>query len=464
MARPGLVVRTLGEPHSGRVRWSLRSLLAWLGVALAALLPMSAAGQMAANVVRSNVAGVDVIAYRTGVEQIVTLRGSLPAGDFFSPPENPAIATLVAGMLDKGTTSQGKFELAEKLERVGATITFGAGSYDLTFSARCLKEDLPLVIGLLAEQMRAPAFAADEFGKYQRQLIGSLRRQLEDTNSRASVAFSRAVYPAGHPNRAATSEELIAGVEAATIEDLRAFHAARYGPARMTLVAVGDIEPAQLQAEVQRAFAGWSGGGGPLPPAVPAGSAGVDAPREQTVMVPGKTSVSLVWGTATGLKYRDPDALALRVGTAIFGSGFTGRLMANVRDKEGLTYGIGALVINDTFSDGDWRISATFSPTLLGRGVESTRRQLLQWHQQGVTAGELASRKSEMIGSYQVSLATTTGLATALMSTVQRGLPLSWLDEYPARINALSLEQVNGAIKKYLHPDRMVLIQAGTLP
>ncbi len=444
----------------GFVRFLHRGCL--LLAALALVVPAVVSAQIAAKVVRSRVAGIDLVAYRTSVEQIVTLRGSLPAGDAFCPPDNPAIATLVAGMLDKGTTRQGKFAIAEQLERVGASITFNAGNHDLTFSVRCLREDLPLVLGLLAEELRTPAFAADEFAKYQRQLIGSLRRQLENTGARADVAFSQAIYPVGHSNRQAGFEELIAGVEAAKVEDLRAFHAAHFGPAQMALVAVGDL-PAELQAEVERGFAGWTGGN-PPPLSGPAAGAAGDVAREQTVVVPGKTSVDVAWGMATGLKYRDPDALALRVGTAVFGSGFTGRLMSNVRDKDGLTYGIYSYVTNDSVTDGDWRITATFAPALLAKGIESTRRQLTLWHDQGITAAELAQRQRELVGNFQVNLATTSGLAQALLTTVQRGLELTWLDEYPARINALTLEQVNRAIRTHLDPAKMVLIQAGTLP
>lgn len=273
----------------GFVRFLHRGCL--LLAALALVVPAVVSAQIAAKVVRSRVAGIDLVAYRTSVEQIVTLRGSLPAGDAFCPPDNPAIATLVAGMLDKGTTRQGKFAIAEQLERVGASITFNAGNHDLTFSVRCLREDLPLVLGLLAEELRTPAFAADEFAKYQRQLIGSLRRQLENTGARADVAFSQAIYPVGHSNRQAGFEELIAGVEAAKVEDLRAFHAAHFGPAQMALVAVGDL-PAELQAEVERGFAGWTGGN-PPPLSGPAAGAAGDVAREQTVVVPGKTSVDV---------------------------------------------------------------------------------------------------------------------------------------------------------------------------
>lgn len=138
--------------------------------------------------------------------------------------------------------------------------------------------------------------------------------------------------------------------------------------------------------------------------------------------------------------------------------------MSNVRDKDGLTYGIYSYVTNDSVTDGDWRITATFAPALLAKGIESTRRQLTLWHDQGITAAELAQRQRELVGNFQVNLATTSGLAQALLTTVQRGLELTWLDEYPARINALTLEQVNRAIRTHLDPAKMVLIQAGTLP
>ena len=82
-----------------------------------------------------------------------------------------------------------------------------------------------------------------------------------------------------------------------------------------------------------------------------------------------KTSVSVVLGQATRLRFSDPDSLALRLGTRIFGSGFAGRLMANVRDKEGLTYGIGASLSGDPFTDGGSRVRAAFAPALLDEGL-----------------------------------------------------------------------------------------------
>jgi zinc protease len=436
----------------------LRSLAFTAGLSFVASLPAQA--QVAKNAVRQNVHGIDLVVLKTGVQEVVTIRGTLPAGDSRSPDTNPAIATLAGGMLDKGTTQHDKFAIAQMLGDVGATINFGVGPSALNINAKCLRKDLPLVIGLIAEQLRSPAFSAEEFDKLKKQLAGRTRRMLDDTDFRAADTFSRAVYPVGHPNRTPPIPEILAGAEKATLEDVKAFYAKYYGPVAMKLVLVGDVDPAAAQGEVNKAFAGWSGGEALQRPAK---AGGVDAPRDQTVFMPDKTNITVVWGQTTGLRYSDPDTLALRVGTSVFGSGFSARLMANVRDKEGLTYGIGSFVSGDTFVDGDWRIQANFAPALLEKGLASTQRQLTAWYQEGITDAELAQRKTDLAGSYKVGLSTTGGMAGTILNTLNRDLELSFIDEYPARVAALTTAQVNGAIKKYLNPEKMVLIKAGTV-
>jgi zinc protease len=228
----------------------------------------------------------------------------------------------------------------------------------------------------------------------------------------------------------------------------------------MTLVLVGDVSPAGVQEEVTKAFAGWTGGQDYVRPAQPAVPSG---PREVSVPLRDKPSVSVILGQATGLKYRDPDALALRVGTAILGHGFTGRLMGTVRDKEGLTYNIGAGVVEDTIADGAWDISASFAPALLDKGTASTRRELQKWWSDGVTENELATRKQGLVGGYFVGLSTTGGLASTIVTTIQRGYDLTWLDGYPEAIKALTRAQVNSALKTHLDPATMVLVEAGSV-
>ena len=417
--------------------------------------------QIASKVVREKIAGIDVIAMKTEVENVVTFRGSLPAGDSFAPKENLAIPTLVGEMLDKGTTKEDKFAIAQKLDEIGAKIDFSVGGVMTEFNGKCLRKDMPVVISLLAEQLRMPAFSAEEFAKLKKQIAGDLQRAMESTDFRADQAFAEMVFPAGHPNYAPPTKEFIAAVEAAKLEDVKAFHAAFYGPAQATLVVVGDIDVAALKADVAKTFEGWTGG--KTRPEIARAPAAAQR-RQQTIPMADKPNVTVMLGQGSGLKYSEPDALALRVGTAALGSGFTGRLMANVRDKEGLTYGISAGLADDAFSDGAWQVAANFAPDLLEKGMASTMRELESWYSDGVTAAELERVKSNLVGTFKVGLATTNGLANSLLNAIHRGLDVTWLDEYPKRITALSLQEVNGAIKKHLHPDKMTLIKAGDVP
>jgi len=420
-----------------------------------------AAANMADQAHRSKIDGIDLITYRTNVKDVVIILGVLPAGDAMVESGNIAIPTLSGMMLDRGTKALDKFAIADKLDNVGAEISFAVGVQSLEVRAKCLRKDLPMIIDTIAAELRTPALQVAEFGKAKQQFIGELEASAQNTGARAAEGFNRAVFPPGHPNRPHTLSEYIAAARTANIEEIRNFQAKYYGPAHMTLVVVGDVSDADTESEVTKAFSGWSGGQDYVRPAKPASTTAAS-----DVMVPlaDKPSVTILLGQATGLRYIDPDTLALRVGTAILGRGFTGRLMGTVRDKEGLTYNIGASVDDDSIVDGAWQISASFAPALLSKGVESTRRELVRWWTDGVTDQELAARKQGAIGGYFVGMSTTSGLAETILINTQRGFDPTWLDAYPKAVKALTREQVNAAIKTHLNPSTMVLVEAGSVP
>jgi zinc protease len=425
------------------------------------LLGSVAAANMADQAHRSKINGIDLITYRTNVKDVVIILGVLPAGDAMVESGNIAIPTLSGMMLDRGTKALDKFAIADKLDNVGAEISFAVGVQSLEVRAKCLRKDLPMIIDTIAAELRTPALQVAEFGKAKQQFIGELEASAQNTGARAAEGFNRAVFPPGHPNRPHTLSEYIAAARTANIEEIRNFQAKYYGPAHMTLVVVGDVSDADTESEVTKAFSGWSGGQDYVRPAKPASTTAAS-----DVMVPlaDKPSVTMLLGQATGLRYIDPDTLALRVGTAILGRGFTGRLMGTVRDKEGLTYNIGASVDDDSIVDGAWQISASFAPALLSKGIESTRRELVKWWTDGVTDQELAARKQGAIGGYFVGMSTTSGLAETILINTQRGFDPTWLDAYPKAVKALTREQVNAAIRTHLNPSTMVLVEAGSIP
>ena len=419
-----------------------------------------ASAAMADNAHRSRTAQIDLITYQTGVKDVVVILGSLPAGDAMAGTGNIAIPTLTGMMLDRGTKNLDKFQIADKLDNVGAQISFGVGTQTLEIRAKCLKKDLPLVLGLIAMELKEPALSPAEFAKAKQQFAGSLQASLQNTGSRAQEAFARAIFPQGHPNHPHTTEEYLAATRTAELGDVKSFHAKYVGPSHMTLVLAGDVPTEQAQEEVAKDFGGWSGGEGYVRPAAPAEPG---AAQRITVPLKDKPSASVIIGQPTGLRYRDPDALALRVGTAVLGRGFTGRLMGTVRDREGLTYGIGAAVGEDSVTDGDWAVSASFAPALLDRGVESTRRVIAAWWTDGVSDAELDAHKQGIIGSYRVSLSTAGGVAGMILASVQRGLDVSWLDGYPQAIREVTRDQGNHAIRTHLDPQAMTLVEAGSV-
>lgn len=413
------------------------------------------ASKIAPRITREKVAGIDLLICPTGIRNVITITGSFPAFD----ADNPTLATLAAEMLERGTAKHDANTIAAKLDQVGARISFQSDATSIRFSARCLKQDAPLVISLLAEQLREPSFPAEEFEKLRVQKLAEAEQLRESTDAMAALAFAHAAYPKGHPSYRRTPEEIIESVKNAKLDDVKAFHAKWFGPAEAKMVVVGDVDAKQLHAEIEIAFAGWKGGQ-PLPK-IAAAKAG-EKQEKVVVNIPGKRSVSVAIGLPSGLRYTDADHLPLAVATSVLGDGFTSRLIGKVRDTEGLTYGIGAVLSGGGTYDRGWSIRATFAPALLDKGLASTNRELTKWYKEGITAEELEYRKNALAGEHQIRLATSAGMASAILDAVERGLTPAWIDDYPTKLAALTLDEVNAAIRRHVDPNKMVIVTAGT--
>ena len=438
----------------------IRAHAALLALGLCAVVPMTQAG-VAERVQRAKVGPVDVVVYPMDVKDVVTVSGVMPLGDAAVATRsiNPAVATLTGLMVQQGTTKQDKFTIDDTLSAIGAQAQISPDDTMLNLYGKSLKKDMPTVVGLLVEQLRMPAFAAEELVKTKMQMGAMVQMGADDPDSRAYEALAQAMFAKDSPLAPVGREALLKAIEAATLDQVKAFHARYYGPAHMTLVFTGDVDLAAAKATVANAIAGWSGGMDFARTAAPAPAAKAQV---IDVAMQDKASISVMWGQATGLHYVDADYLPLQVGVNILGSGFTGRLMANVRDKEGLTYGIGAELFASEVVEGGFMVSSSFAPELLDKGVASARRQLDLWWQKGVTADELDARKQALVGRYQLQLGTTDGMARSLLMTQVRGQELSWLDAYPQKIAALTQDQINTAIRAHLDPAKMVLVKAGT--
>jgi zinc protease len=423
--------------------------------------PLSDQTSIAQNIDDIKISGIHVLTSKTSVKDVVTFRGSFAAGDNFSPAENAMVADLTGSMLDKGTTKNDKFTLAGKLENMGASINFSVSTHQLNFSGKCLKKDVSNVIELLAEQLRYPAFSEEEFEKLKTQRAGSMKQLLDNTGTRAEEKMNAMIFPETHPNHQTPVSKMIDDIGKVTLKDVQDFHKEYYGPKSMIFVLVGDIDNNEIEDSIEKYFDGWQGG--------------IEYPNfdmaelkvkgvTEIVKMEDKTSATLRIGQITKMKKSDKDYIAFDCANQAFGGGsFIARLMSIIRDEEGLTYGIYAGHTKDIFSDGTWYIAGTFSPDLLHKGYSSTMRELKRWVNEGITEEELKNTKSRMIGSYKIGLSTTGGLAGQILSFAERGYSPSYLDEYPKLVDALTLKEVNSVIKKYIDPEAVVTVAAGTI-
>ncbi len=395
----------------------------------------------------------------------VTIAGSLLAGRAFAPDPGRLTPVVVAEMLERGTTGHTRLELARELEDHGLELSVESPSSVPTvvsFTAQGLARELPRLARLLVEVLRNPVFPEDELEKVREHLAGRLRREREETFATAFGVLTRRLYPAGHPRHrppVELREKVLAGLGRA---DLEAYHRRAYGPASLRLAVVGDAEPEGTERLLADLLAGWTGGFD-QPPDVPAPERTEGG--EVRIHIADRPNLDVILGHAGRLRWGDPDQAAAVVANACLGqSTLTSRLGREVRDTAGLTYGIYSRFFGTLHVPGPWAVYLSVSGANLERAVELTRRVVSRYAEEGPSPAELEDERLALAGSYRVGLATNAGVARELVTLMAAGLPLSFPDDYPRRLQAVTREEVLAALARHIHPGRLVVAAAGSFP
>jgi zinc protease len=245
------------------------------------------------------------------------------------------------------------------------------------------------------------------------------------------------------------------------VDDVRAFHANHFGARNLQVVLVGDLDPHAAGDAVRRSLGDWM-------VATRRGSFETAAtpltPGREDVPMPDKQNLDVRIGLPLALRRDHADYLPLYVGTYVLGGNFSARLMTRVRDEQGLTYGIGARLGGIAVEhDAYFVTSVTLSRENLDRGIEATLAEISRFAEGGITDEELDEKQTTLKGIFRVGLATTGGLAQALLTNAERGFDVAYLDRFPERIEALRVESINDAVSRHIDPLRLHLAVAGTL-
>tara|TARA_A100000164_G_scaffold154964_1_gene137537 strand:+ start:1359 stop:2621 length:1263 start_codon:yes stop_codon:yes gene_type:complete len=406
--------------------------------------------------------GVKSLSMTTAIKDVVTISGSLEGGSFYAPRGNKQIANIATAMIDKGTDQKDKYEISDILDSIGAEISFSSSSNHINFTAHCMKKDLNTIMYLIAEQLSSPSFKESELELLKTRVLGNLERNKEDTRKQANIALLRKIYNSDHPNFRSTVDESIELIKKITTENLHNYHDQVFGLGSVRIASVGDVDSDNLNSIIKDTFGVLKTQN--LPDISKFDTAQKSVKDTKTIHIPDKTSADVYIGQSIGIDQDHKDYIPLMMAVYILGGNFSARLMQTVRDKEGLTYGIGSSISSASYKrDGYWSIWATFSPELIEKGIKSTRKQIDLWTSKGVSQSEVETKKQTIIGSYKVGMDTTSGLAGRILSNDEKNRDLSYLDDYPTKINSVSIDSVNNAITTYVDPLNLVEVSAGTL-
>ena len=393
----------------------------------------------------------------------VAIRGLVFAGETSAPAGKRALPSLTARMLQRGTKSRTKEQIAAMLDGAGATRFYGTGSFETSLSINGLSRDLPMLIDVLADELKNPAFTPEELAKAKTEQRNEILRDDENTATRALWRLTQRVYPTGHPYHASGREGMIASLENANADDLRAFHRDRYNGSSIILAIVGDVDAKKTIALVEKALGDLPRGERIRFTADPVSIANAKGGREAVTMR-GKASMNLIFGAPSGLRRTDPDYEAALVANAALGqNALSSRIGRRVRDTEGLSYSLFSRYGWTDALDGLWYVNVNVAPQNLAKAMKSTREEIDKFGREGITDEEVAIQKNYFAGTYLVGLGSNAGVAGALLTAEKWGYGPKYLDEFPARIRAVTKEQVNAAIKSHFFPDKLHLIVAGDL-
>ena len=387
---------------------------------------------------------------------VVTVTAVAEAGAVSEPSGQEGIAHLTARALLEGTAHLDGAELAERFERLGASIESGASWDSATVSMTVLSSRLAPAMELFGQVLAEPAFPEREVERLKAERLAEVLQLRTEPRGLADEMFARFLYEA-RSRYAEPQDGGAATVSALTRDDVDAFRRARYRPGGMTLVVVGDVSIGDAHSLTERVF-------GSLPPGDPGVASALDQPARlaravHIVTKPDAPQSELRMGHV-GLPRTHSDYFRVLVMNAILGGLFSSRINLNLREAHGYTYG--------AYSGIDWRRGA--GPFVVSSAVKSdvtalAAREVLaeidRMRAEPVTAEELSLATSYLAGVFPIKYETTSAIALALAALVVYGLPADYFDTYRANVLAVTATDVLEAAERHLNPEVLQLLVVG---
>jgi zinc protease len=402
--------------------------------------------------------GVTVLAYQNDAAQSVVMTGSLEAGSLHEQPEKSGLASMTAASLMRGTQQRDFDAIHASLEDIGADLDVGAGVHSVSFSGKALAEDLPMLIDILSDVLRHPAFPAPQVERLRGEIMTGLQYRQQDTRYRANRAFREHLYPYDHAYHH-SSRGTLETIPQITLDDIHAFHQRTYGPRGMIITIVGAVRPEEAVEVVRKHFGGWQNAQQAakpeLLPLFP-----LNEIRRVSVNVPGKTQSDIVMGVPGPSRHADDYRAATLVNSILGQFGMMGRIGDEVREKQGLAY-YAYSGIEGGHGPGAWSVSAGVNPANVQKAIDSIVNEIRRITTEVVSDDDLNDNKSYFVGHLPLQLESNEGIASSIQHMETYNLGLDNLLKFRDRVNALTKEDLLAAVQRYWNTEAFVVAVAG---
>ena len=401
--------------------------------------------------------GAVVIAKESPTTPAVTVHASFGAGTVFDPPTQSGLSHFVSRTIDRGTETRPADRIAEELDSRGVSLSISVSRHALSLVCTCLVEDLVPILDLLADSVMHPTFPKDQVDTRRGEIVTLIRQDEDNPATLATEGVLADLYGSAHPygRRPRGSVESVERIDSAA---LRRFHAERCSPGSLSLVLVGDLEPARAIDAAGSAFGGWAAATPPafkLPDVAPA-----SCRRVRVIPMMNKAQTDIAYGF-TSVRRSDPGYDAYWLMNNILGQyAIGGRLGDSIRERQGMAYYVFS-ALDANVIPGPLTIRAGVSPANVDRAVASIDEELQKLAAEGPTESEMTESTQYLIGSMPRTLETNLGIATFLQTEECFDLGLDYDLRVPDLLRAVTREDVHAAARRTLVPSHAAVVIAG---
>ena len=366
-------------------------------------------------------------------------------GTSLDAPGKRGATNLMTGLIEEGSGDLDARAFARRLEALAASATFDVSDDSLLISSRFLTENRDEVIELLRTTLLEPRFDQDAIDRVRAQVISSLKSDEKDPNRLAGQNLAQTIY-GDHPY-ATDGEGSIESVSALTRDDLIQAHKGALALDRIYVGAVGDITPEELTVLLDRLLGDLPETGAPFP-----GPADVTIEGGTTV-INFETPQSVALFAQKGIPRDDPEFFEAYILNRILGGGgFESRLMTEVREKRGLTYGVYSFLVPKDLA-AVYMGSVASANDRIAEAIDVIQDEWTRAAEEGVTEEELEAAKTYLTGAYPLRFEGNGQIAGILVGMQMEGLPIDYIATRNDKVNAVTLEKINDFAQRFLDPE-----------